>query len=44
MRISMTLPKELINEFDEVLKENGYTSRSTGLQDVIKEYINQNKD
>jgi CopG family nickel-responsive transcriptional regulator len=39
MRISMNLPDELLNKFDEVLKENRYTSRRNGLQDAIKEYI-----
>jgi len=39
----MTLPKELVNELDEVLKEKGYNSRRSGLKDVIGEYINQNK-
>ncbi|OPX57740.1 MAG: nickel responsive regulator [Methanobacterium sp. PtaB.Bin024] len=38
-RISSTLPKELINEFDRVLKKNGYTSRRKGLEDAITEYI-----
>ena len=42
-RTSSTLPKELINEFDKVLKENGYTSRRKGLEDAIKEYIRQHK-
>ncbi len=26
MRISMSLPKKLLNEFDEVLKDRGYQS------------------
>lgn len=38
-RICITLPQELLNELDDVLKENGYTSRRTGVQDAIKEYI-----
>ena len=28
MRISMSLPKKLLSDFDEVLKERGYQSRS----------------
>lgn len=40
----MNLPNKLINEFDEVLKENGYNSRTKGLQDVITEYITQHKE
>jgi CopG family nickel-responsive transcriptional regulator len=42
-RISMNLPDELLNEFDEVLKQNRYNSRRNGLQDTIKEYINKHK-
>lgn len=39
----MTLPKKLLNEFDDVLKKNGYNSRSKGLQDAMEKYINENK-
>ena len=43
-KISATLPLKLVHEFDAVLKENGYNSRTKGLQDAIQEYINQHKD
>lgn len=39
IRISMSLPKKLLGEFDEVLKHRGYTSRSKGIRDAIKDYI-----
>ncbi|OPX57909.1 MAG: putative nickel-responsive regulator [Methanobacterium sp. PtaB.Bin024] len=39
MRISMSLPKKLLNDFDEVLKDRGYTSRSKGIRDALKDYI-----
>ncbi|MBP2045556.1 CopG family nickel-responsive transcriptional regulator [Methanobacterium aggregans] len=39
MRISMSLPKKLLNEFDEVLKDRGYQSRSKGIRDALKDYI-----
>jgi len=39
MRISMSLPKDLLNEFDEVLRDRGYQSRSKGIRDAIKDYI-----
>lgn len=42
-RTSITLSKNLINELDKVLKENGYTSRKKGLEDAVKEYIKQHK-
>ncbi|MGZ7068222.1 MAG: nickel-responsive transcriptional regulator NikR [Methanobacterium sp.] len=39
MRISMSLPRKLLNDFDEVLKERGYQSRSKGIRDALKDYI-----
>ncbi|MBU4535349.1 MAG: nickel-responsive transcriptional regulator NikR [Euryarchaeota archaeon] len=39
MRISMSLPKKLLHEFDEVLKDRGYQSRSKGIRDALKDYI-----
>jgi CopG family nickel-responsive transcriptional regulator len=42
MRVAITLPKELVEEFDECLKKNGYNSRSKGLQDAMQKYINEN--
>ncbi len=38
-RISMSLPKELLEEFDEVLRYRGYQSRSKGIRDALKDYI-----
>ncbi|MCC7561182.1 MAG: ribbon-helix-helix protein, CopG family [Methanobacterium sp.] len=40
MRISMSLPDELIKDLDEVLKKEGYNSRSEGISDALKEFIN----
>lgn len=39
MRISMSLPTKLLSEFDEVLKERGYQSRSKGIRDALNDYI-----
>lgn len=39
MRISMSLPKKLLSDFDEVLKDREYNSRSKGIRDAIKDYI-----
>lgn len=39
MRISMSLPKEILNDFDNVLKDRGYQSRSKGIRDALKDYI-----
>jgi CopG family nickel-responsive transcriptional regulator len=42
-RIAINIPRKLLNEFDEVLKEKGYTSRIKGLQDVIKGCIDRHQ-
>jgi CopG family nickel-responsive transcriptional regulator len=39
MRISMSLPKQLLKDFDEVLKDRGYNSRSKGIRDALNDYI-----
>lgn len=39
MRISMSLPRKLLEEFDEVLQDRGYNSRSKGIRDALKDYI-----
>jgi metal-responsive CopG/Arc/MetJ family transcriptional regulator len=44
MRLAITLPEKLVNEFDKTCKENGYNSRNKGLQDAMKSFIEQNKN
>ena len=39
MRISMSLPKPLLEDFDEVLADRAYTSRSKGIRDALNDYI-----
>jgi Predicted transcriptional regulators containing the CopG/Arc/MetJ DNA-binding domain and a metal-binding domain len=38
-RISMSIPKKLLNDFDDILRDRGYQSRSKGIRDAIKDYI-----
>ncbi len=38
-RISITLPKKLLLEFDDILEETGYSSRSEGIRDALRNYI-----
>ncbi|MFQ5887521.1 MAG: nickel-responsive transcriptional regulator NikR [Candidatus Hydrothermarchaeales archaeon] len=38
-RISITLPKKLLSEFDDILEETGYSSRSEGIRDALRSYI-----
>ena len=39
IRISMSLPNKLLADFDEVLKDRGYQSRSKGIRDALQDYI-----
>ncbi len=39
MRIGISLPKNLLDKFDEVINYRGYSSRSEGIRDAIRSYI-----
>ncbi len=38
-RIGVSLPSNLLNSFDQILKSRGYSSRSEGIRDAIRSYI-----
>jgi CopG family nickel-responsive transcriptional regulator len=38
-RIGISLPKNLLDRFDEILNARGYSSRSEGIRDAIRTYI-----
>jgi CopG family nickel-responsive transcriptional regulator len=38
-RIGISLPKNLLIRFDEILNARGYSSRSEGIRDAIRTYI-----
>jgi len=38
-RIGVSLPKNLLDRFDEILNYRGYSSRSEGIRDAIRTYI-----
>jgi len=38
-RIGISLPKNLLGRFDEILNARGYSSRSEGIRDAIRTYI-----
>jgi len=38
-RIGISLPKNLLDKFDEILHVRGYSSRSEGIRDAIRNYI-----
>lgn len=39
MRIGVSLPDNLLERFDEIIKKRGYSSRSEGIRDSIRNYI-----
>ncbi len=38
-RISISIPSNLLKEFDGIMEKRGYTSRSEALRDAIRDYI-----
>ncbi len=38
-RIGVSLPKNLLKEFDSIIKTRGYSSRSEAIRDAIRNYI-----
>jgi CopG family nickel-responsive transcriptional regulator len=38
-RIGISLPKNLLDKFDEIINARGYSSRSEGIRDAIRNYI-----
>ncbi len=39
MRIGVSLPASLLERFDEIISLRGYSSRSEGIRDAIRNYI-----
>ncbi|RLI85825.1 MAG: nickel-responsive transcriptional regulator NikR [Archaeoglobales archaeon] len=42
-RIGVSLPKNLLDEFDLIIKTRGYSSRSEAIRDAIRNYIMEYK-
>ncbi len=39
MRIGVSLPAQLLSEFDAIIKKRGYSSRSEAIRDAIRGYL-----
>jgi len=39
MRIGVSLPENLLSKFDAIIEKRGYSSRSEGIRDAIRNYI-----
>lgn len=42
-RIGVSLPKNLLDEFDSIIRTRGYSSRSEAIRDAIRNYIMEYK-
>ncbi len=40
-RIGVSLEKELLSVFDQIIEEDGYTSRSEAIRDLIREHMSR---
>ncbi|OHD13252.1 MAG: hypothetical protein A2086_16950 [Spirochaetes bacterium GWD1_27_9] len=40
VRFSVSIQKELISEFDEIIDKKGFKNRSNALQEIIRKYVN----
>jgi CopG family nickel-responsive transcriptional regulator len=42
-RIGVTIPLELLKDFDEIINKMGYESRSKAIQDAVRLYVSERK-
>ena len=42
-RMGVSIPRDLLSRFDEIIFETGYSSRSEGIRDAIRSYISYYK-
>ena len=40
VRFSVSIQKNLVMEFDEIIEQKGFKNRSNALQEIIRKYIN----
>jgi CopG family nickel-responsive transcriptional regulator len=43
VRVSSTFPSELLSDFDRIIKDIGYKSRSKAIHDTVRAFINEQK-
>jgi CopG family nickel-responsive transcriptional regulator len=43
VRVGVTFPPELLDEFDEIVNKTGYQSRSKAIQDAVRLYMSEKK-
>jgi len=40
-RVSITLPSELLEDFDKIIGDMGYTNRSKAIQDAVRSFVSE---
>jgi CopG family nickel-responsive transcriptional regulator len=43
IRVGITFPPELLNEFDQIINNIGYESRSKAIQDAVRLFVSEKK-
>ena len=43
IRVGVTFPPELLNEFDQIINNVGYESRSKAIQDAVRLFVSERK-
>jgi CopG family nickel-responsive transcriptional regulator len=43
VRVGVTFPSELLSDFDEIVEEMGYGSRSKAIHDVVRGFVGEQK-
>ena len=43
VRIGATFPSELLSDFDKIIKDMGYGSRSKAIHDTVRAFVNEQK-
>ncbi|MFX0096962.1 MAG: nickel-responsive transcriptional regulator NikR [Candidatus Hodarchaeota archaeon] len=44
IRTGISLPKELLSEFDSVIEKSSYTNRSEAIRDAIRNFVSEYKE
>ncbi len=43
VRVGVTFPSKLLSDFDRIIKDMGYESRSKAVQDTVRTFVNDQK-
>jgi CopG family nickel-responsive transcriptional regulator len=43
VRVGVTFPDELLSDFDKIIKDIGYKSRSKAIHDTVRAFVNEQK-